>query len=204
MGKAAWVNTWKMPDNLRISRAGEEMDLTRRQRRDNTRQLSLAYSAGKAGHPPPKGVPPPPAFTPPPHDPPPAGALRTTLPAGDPLAQEERAAAKVHAPMSREAPPRMICWDASCHVGCRQQAEKCKNAHVPIVSLQGVHECVCMQIARRGGLRNQPLIDDVAKINARLLKLRRALQAKATAARAGASGAGGASRPLPPAKPNSG
>ena len=101
---------------------------------------------------------------------------------------DERATARIHAPLARPTKahpePRMLCWDASCHCGCRFTAELCQQDHTPITTLQGLHKTVCMQIAKRGGLKNQPLVDDLAKVNKLNTKYRNQLAAEAAAHKA--------------------
>ena len=71
-------------------------------------------------------------------------------PAGKPLRMEEREMSKQHRPKSTSSGD-YLCWDYSSHAGCVLAAETCTKGKHELMSVNGLHGSILMQLARRGG-----------------------------------------------------
>ena len=82
---------------------------------------------------------------------------------GPTLTQEERARAMSHAPKTHDG-SRLLCWDAGTHRSCPNQ--ECRNAHGALGKLHLLDPAVQMEIARRGGLKEEKKLEALKRLSA--------------------------------------
>jgi len=100
-----------------------------------------------------------------------AGAA-TTYPAGARLSSTEASTSTKQSPKHDN---KLMCWDHSCHSGCKHGAE-CRSSHKQIASMSGLHWTVQAQLVKRGGLASQSLIP-IDQIDSRVSAMRKQAQA---------------------------
>ena len=71
-------------------------------------------------------------------------------PAGKPFRLEERGLSKHHRPKST-ADGAYLCWGFSSHGGCQSTNDNCSKGKHELMSANGLHSSILMQLARRGG-----------------------------------------------------
>ena len=104
-----------------------------------------------------------------------------------------------HAPKTHDG-SRVLCWDAGTHRGCPDQ--ECRNAHGALGKFHLLDPAVQMEIARRGGLKEEKKLE-APQAAQRIDNLRKGILKKAASERNPARKAGG-DPPGPPAvKPSS-
>ena len=106
---------------------------------------------------------------------------------GPTLTQEERARAMAHAPNTHDG-SRVLCWDAGTRRGCPNQ--ECRNAHGALGKLHLLDSAVQMEIARRGGLKEEKKLE-APQAAQRIDTLRKGILKKAASDRNPARKAGG-------------
>ena len=106
---------------------------------------------------------------------------------GPTLTQEERSRAMSHAPKTHDG-SRVLCWDAGTHRGCPNQ--ECRNAHGALGKLHLLDPAVQMEIARRGGLKEEKKLE-APQAAQRIDTLRKGILKKAASDRNPARKAGG-------------
>ena len=122
---------------------------------------------------------------------------KAAYPTGKTLTKEEQKLAVQHQPLDTNGKP--ICWDACCHVKCKQPAGKCPHSHTAISGYSGLHWCVIASLYRRGGLLSGPPVPP-EQVNGRIEQLRQQAQqeAKRKAHKAGETAAADAPEPPQP------
>ena len=106
---------------------------------------------------------------------------------GPTLTQEERARAMAHAPKTHDG-SRVLRWDAGTHRGCPNQ--ECRNAHGALGKLHLLDPAVQMEIARRGGLKEEKKLEALQAAQ-RIDTLRKGILKKAASDRNPPRKAGG-------------
>ena len=104
-------------------------------------------------------------------------AAASEYPAGKRLGKHELIRALKKAPMDGSGKKR-LCWDASCHSGCKKSAADCAHSHQQITNIKTLDWATQAEIIRRGGLRNGRK-GAVSEIDTRIDQLR--INAKAEA-----------------------
>ena len=77
---------------------------------------------------------------------------------GPQLTNKEAARALDHRPKERKG-SKYLCWDFMCHRGCVKPGA-CPHAHGPLPKWESMDWTVQLQLLRRGGLKNQPALDE--------------------------------------------
>ena len=73
----------------------------------------------------------------------------SSYPAGQPLTEIEQRTCRNHRPKSATG-GEFLCWDFSCHAGCRSTAGNCPRGKHEIIKATGLHPLIQMQLVRRG------------------------------------------------------
>ena len=95
---------------------------------------------------------------------------RRIYPAGKPLRLEERQLSTQFRPKSTSAGD-YLCWDFSSHAGCTEKANSCPKGKHDMMSPNGLHYSMLMQMARRGGHKSGRRIEP-EKIDGHIQALR--------------------------------